>query len=218
MQVQCVKATPCSSVRAAKPATRCGSRLTRPRRAPRPMPRARPATIARKTCIWTRPMPAKACGSAGPTPATKAAANYAEVMCATDSAPATIVGADAEGKAELTTVVTRFIEGDEDANSFDNLDFQPGSGNLYVIEDHAERRCLGLPARWCRPRPEDRWLHHGCCRSRTPAPSRPASSLRPMARPPMSAIQHSDDTGMAAVDGYGTDDVLVISGFAPVAK
>ena len=32
------------------------------------------------------------------------------------------------------------------------------------------------------------------------------------------SVQHSDDTGMAALDGYGTDDVLVISGFAPVAK
>ncbi len=63
--------------------------------------------------------------------------NYAEVMCVTDSAPATIVAADAEGKVEaMTTVATRFIEGDKEANAFDNLDFQPGSGNLYVIEDH----------------------------------------------------------------------------------
>ena len=32
------------------------------------------------------------------------------------------------------------------------------------------------------------------------------------------SIQHSDDTNMAKVDDYGTDDVVKITGFAEVAK
>ena len=32
------------------------------------------------------------------------------------------------------------------------------------------------------------------------------------------SIQHSNDNAMELVDGYGSDDVLVIKGFAPVAK
>ena len=143
--------------------------------------------------------------------------NYAEVMCATDSAPETIAVPDAEGKAELTTVVSRFIEGDEDANSFDNLDFQPGSGNLYVIEDHPNGDIWA-----CLPDGADRDLKSdGCARML----SVKDSSAEPTGfiftadgSTAYVAIQHSDDKAMALVDGYGTDDVLVIKGFAPVAK
>mgnify|MGYP003395847557 CR=1 FL=1 len=38
--------------------------------------------------------------------------------------------------SKRSVVVNRFVEGDKNFNSFDNLDFQPGTGNLYVIEDH----------------------------------------------------------------------------------
>jgi len=32
------------------------------------------------------------------------------------------------------------------------------------------------------------------------------------------SIQHSDDTGMAKVDDYGTDDLIRITGFTAVTK
>lgn len=132
-------------------------------------------------------------------------------------APETIAVADAEGKADLTTVVSRFIEGDEDANSFDNLDFQPGSGNLYVIEDHANGDVWA-----CLPDGADRDLKSDGC---TRMLSVKDSSAEPTGfiftadgSTAYVAIQHSDDTAMAQVDGYGTDDILVIKGFAPVAR
>ena len=143
--------------------------------------------------------------------------NYSEVMCATDSAPATIPVPDAEMKAELTTVVTRFIEGDTDFNSVDNLDFQPGSGNLYVIEDHANGDVWA-----CLPDGADRNLKtDGCVK---------VLSVKDTSAEPTGfiftadgstayvSIQHSDDTAMPKVDDYGTDDLLRITGFAPVAK
>lgn len=143
--------------------------------------------------------------------------NYAEVMCATDSAPATIPAPDAEGKAELTTVVGRFLEGDREANAFDNLDFQPGSGNVYVIEDHANGDVWA-----CLPDGADRNLaSDGCIRT---------LSVKDTSAEPTGfifsadgstayvAVQHSNDKAMPMVDGYGTDDLLVITGFQPVAK
>lgn len=143
--------------------------------------------------------------------------NYSEVMCATDSAPETIAMPDAEGKAELTTVVTRFIEGDKDMNSADNLDFQPGTGNLYVIEDHPNGDIWA-----CLPDGADRNLtSDGCAKMLSVKDSSAEPTGFVFAADGLTAyvsIQHSDDKGMEAVDGYGTDDVLVIKGFAAVAK
>ena len=145
------------------------------------------------------------------------AANYSEVMCATDKAPETIAVPDADGKAQLTTVVTRFIEGDKDANSFDNLDFQPGSGNLYVIEDHPNGDIWA-----CLPDGADRDLKaDGCIKvlSVKDTSAEPTGFIfAPDGLTAYVSIQHSQDDGMAAVDGYGSDDVLVITGFAPVTK
>jgi len=143
--------------------------------------------------------------------------NYAEVMCATDSAPATIPVPDAENKAELTTIVTRFIEGDKDANSFDNLDFQPGSGNLYVIEDHANGDIWA-----CLPDGADRNLKSDGCAKMLSVKDTSAEPTGFIFSADGSmaylSIQHSDDKAMPLVDGYRSDDVLVIKGFAPVAK
>ena len=143
--------------------------------------------------------------------------NYAEVMCATDAAPENIPVPDAEMKAELTTVVTRFIEGDTDANAFDNLDFQPGTGTLYVIEDHPNGDIWA-----CLPDGADRNLKSdGCIK---------VLSVKDTSAEPTGfifdasgtvayvSIQHSDDTGMAKVDDYGTDDLIRITGFGAVSK
>ncbi len=143
--------------------------------------------------------------------------NYAEVMCAVDSAPETIAVPDAEMKAELTTVVTRFIEGDKDANSFDNLDFQPGTGNLYVIEDHPNGDVWA-----CLPDGADRNLKSdGCIKvlSVKDSSAEPTGFIFDASGTvAYVSIQHSDDTGMPMVDDYGTDDLIRITGFAPVAK
>ena len=143
--------------------------------------------------------------------------NYAEVMCGADAAPETIAVPDAEGKAELTIVVSRFLEGDKDANSFDNLDFQPGSGNLYVIEDHPNGDIWA-----CLPDGADRDLKSdGCAKmlSVKDTSAEPTGFIFSAdGRTAYVSIQHSNDKAMELVDGYGSDDVLVIKGFAQVAK
>ena len=143
--------------------------------------------------------------------------NYAEVMCAVDSAPETIAVPDAEMKADLTTVVTRFIEGDKEANSFDNLDFQPGTGNLYVIEDHPNGDIWA-----CLPDGADRDLKSdGCIKmlSVKDSSAEPTGFIFDASGTvAYVSIQHSDDTGMPKVDDYGTDDLIRITGFGPVTK
>ena len=56
------------------------------------------------------------------------AAMYGEIMCLVD-----------ESKTGVATnyrpFVTRFFAGDPDANFFDNIDFQPGTGNALLTED-----------------------------------------------------------------------------------
>ena len=143
--------------------------------------------------------------------------NYAEVMCAVDSDPMVIPVADAEGKVAPTTVINRFVEGDTDFNSFDNLDFQPGTGILYVIEDHPNGDVWA-----CLPDGADRDLKtDGCIRelSVKDTSAEPTGFiLDATGKTAYVSIQHSDDSKIAAVDDYGTDDVLKITGFGDVAK
>ena len=60
----------------------------------------------------------------------ESAGSFGEVMCAIDEDPNT---ASATSRSVL---VYRFIEGNNDFNQPDNLEFQPKTGNVYVIEDH----------------------------------------------------------------------------------
>ncbi len=75
------------------------------------------------------------------------AAHYGEVICAVDGDPMPTnpvdvvdarTGMEYLGDGTAMTIVTtnRFVEGDPRFNSPDNLDFQPKTGNVYVIEDH----------------------------------------------------------------------------------
>ncbi|MDZ4097032.1 MAG: hypothetical protein U1D35_19225 [Paracoccaceae bacterium] len=145
------------------------------------------------------------------------AQSYAEVLCVTDTAPLVVPVAGADGKIAMTTVVNRFIEGDRDFNSFDNLDFQPGSGNLYVIEDHPNGDIWA-----CLPDGGDRDLKtDGCIRilSVKDSSAEPTGFIfAPDGQSAYVSIQHSDDSAMAKVDDFGTDDLIRITGFAPVAK
>lgn len=144
------------------------------------------------------------------------AQNYAEVMCATDSDPLLIPVADAEGKIEPTTVINRFVEGDGEMNSFDNLDFQPGTGILYVIEDHDNGDIWA-----CLPDGADRDIKtDGCIRTLSVIDTSAEPTGFIFAADGKSAylsVQHSDDAAMEKVDDYGTDDLLKISGFAAVS-
>ncbi len=138
--------------------------------------------------------------------------NYSEVMCAIDADPLTIAVPDAEGKLAMTTSVSRFIEGDTDFNSADNLAFQPGTGILYVVEDHPNGDIWA-----CLPDGADRDLKSdGCVKMLSVMDTSAEPTGFTFSADGMTAyvnIQHSDDTNVAKVDDYGTDDVVVITGF-----
>jgi hypothetical protein len=134
------------------------------------------------------------------------AKNYAEAVCGVDSAPLTA------SNTQRTVVVNRFVEGDTDFNSFDNLAFQPGTGNLYVIEDHNNGDIFA-----CLPDGMDRDIKtDGCVKmlSVKDSSAEPTGFLFDASgRTAYVSIQHSDDTNMPLVDGYRSDDVLKITGF-----
>ncbi|HXF07097.1 MAG TPA: alkaline phosphatase PhoX [Candidatus Acidoferrales bacterium] len=140
-----------------------------------------------------------------------AAENYGEVMCAIDRAPLTA------SATNRTVTINRFVEGDPDFNQPDNLAFQPGTRNVYVIEDNPNGdiwACLADGA--------DRDIKtDGCVKmlSVVDASAEPTGFLfSGDGRTAYVSIQHSRDPadGSMDVDGYGTDDVLMITGFKPV--
>lgn len=134
------------------------------------------------------------------------AQNYAETVCGVDRAPLTA------SSTQRTVTVNRFVEGDTDFNSFDNLAFQPKTGNLYVIEDHDNGDIFA-----CLPDGMDRDIKtDGCVKmlSVKDSSAEPTGFLFDASgRTAYVSIQHSDDTNMSPVDGYPTDDVLKITGF-----
>jgi hypothetical protein len=97
------------------------------------------------------------------------AGHYGEVMCAVDHTPLpakptikidaqTGLGYLADGDAYTVVRVNRFVEGDPRFNSFDNLAFQPHTGNLYILEDHGYGEIIA-----CLPDGEDRDLRSDGC-------------------------------------------------------
>jgi hypothetical protein len=136
----------------------------------------------------------------------KEASNYAEVVCAVDRAPLTA------SATERTVVANRFVEGDADFNSFDNLEFQPVTGNLYVIEDDDNGDIFA-----CLPDGADRDIKSdGCVKllSVVDSSAEPTGFIFTAdGTAAYLSIQHSNDALMPLVDDYPTDDVLKISGF-----
>ncbi|BAV32677.1 phosphatase [Sulfuricaulis limicola] len=133
-------------------------------------------------------------------------ANYAEVVCGVDRAPLTA------SNTQRTVAVNRFVEGDTDFNSFDNLEFQPKTGNVYVIEDHDNGDIFA-----CLPDGMDRDIKtDGCVKilSVKDSSAEPTGFLFDASgTTAYVSIQHSNDANMPAADGYPTDDVLKITGF-----
>lgn len=139
------------------------------------------------------------------------AQNYAEVVCGIDRAP--LVASN----TQRTVTVNRFVEGDTDHNSFDNLAFQPGTGNLYIIEDHDNGDVIA-----CLPDGLDRDIKtDGCVKmlSVKDSSAEPTGFLFDASgTTAYVSIQHSDDAHMPLVDGYRSDDVLKITGFKQRSK
>ncbi|MBW9266780.1 MAG: PhoX family protein [Candidatus Thiodiazotropha sp. (ex. Lucinisca nassula)] len=136
----------------------------------------------------------------------EAAQNYGEVICGIDSDP---LLAD---ETEASVVVNRFIEGDADFNSLDNLAFQPITGNLYVIEDHGNGDIFA-----CLPDGGDRDIKSDGCVKILSVKDQSAEptgfEFTADGRMAIVAVQHSDDDFMPEYDDYPTDDILVITGF-----
>jgi hypothetical protein len=137
-------------------------------------------------------------------------ANYGEVLCAVDSQP------DAALPDVRSVVINRLLEGDPQLNQPDNIDFHPGSGNVYVIEDAT------FGDAWaCLPDGADRDIKSDGCvralsiRDRSAEPT--GFRFHPNGSVAYLAVQHSSDPAGSQVDGYNTDDLVVISGFGPVS-
>lgn len=144
------------------------------------------------------------------------ASNYAEVVCGIDE---DYLSADAGIRS---VKVNRFVEGDEDFNSFDNLDFQPHTGILYVVEDHDNGDIFA-----CLPDGSDRDIKtDGCMRIASVRSMGAGDDAEPTGftfdgsgTTAYVSIQHSGDDNCVptsdceAHDDYPTDDIVKISGF-----
>jgi len=131
---------------------------------------------------------------------------YGELVCATDSAPMTA------SPSQRTVVVNRLLEGDMDMNQHDNIEFQPKTGNVYVIEDNANGDIFA-----CLPDGTDRDIKSDGCikilsvKDSTAEPT--GFKFTPDGRTAYLSIQHSNDTNMPLIDDYRTDDLIKITGF-----
>ena len=136
----------------------------------------------------------------------EAAQNYGEVICGVDADP---MLAD---ETIASVVVNRFVEGDTDMNSLDNLAFQPHTGNLYVIEDHINGDVFA-----CLPDGDDRDIKTDGCVKMMSVKDQSAEptgfEFTADGKTALVSIQHSNDDLMGKVDDYGTDDIVVITGF-----
>lgn len=131
---------------------------------------------------------------------------YGELVCAVDNAPMTA------SASQRTVVVNRLLEGDMDMNQHDNIEFQPLTGNVYVIEDNANGDIFA-----CLPDGTDRDIKSdGCIKilSVKDSSAEPTGfKFTPDGRTAYLSIQHSNDANMPLVDDYRTDDLIKITGF-----
>jgi hypothetical protein len=134
------------------------------------------------------------------------AKSYGEAVCATDNAPLVA------SSAQRTVTVNRFLEGDMDMNQHDNIEFQPLTGNVYVIEDHANGDIFA-----CLPDGTDRDIKSdGCIKilSVKDSSAEPTGfKFTADGKTAYMVVQHSNDANMPQVDDYRTDDLIKITGF-----
>lgn len=131
---------------------------------------------------------------------------YGELVCAVDNAPMTA------SASQRTVVVNRLLEGDMDMNQHDNIEFQPLTGNVYVIEDNNNGDIFT-----CLPDGTDRDIKSdGCVKilSVKDSSAEPTGfKFTSNGRTAYLSIQHSNDANMPLVDDYRTDDLIKITGF-----
>jgi secreted PhoX family phosphatase len=134
---------------------------------------------------------------------------YGEIICAVDSDPLNV------GQDALTTIVNRFVEGDTEFTSVDSLDIHPITGDIYGIEDHKNGDVWA-----CLKDGADRDIKtDGCVRllAVKDQSAEPTGFIfSPDGTKAYLSIQHSNDDGFELVDGYRTDDIIVIEGFKAV--
>ena len=135
-----------------------------------------------------------------------AIANFGEVMCAIDAMPDTVE----KGKQQVA--VSRFLMGNADLNQPDNLEIHPATGMVYVIEDNPNGDIWS-----CLPDGTDTdTMTDGCLKilSVKDTSAEPTGFVfSPDGKTAYVNIQHSNDKSMDKVDGFGTDDMLKITGF-----
>jgi secreted PhoX family phosphatase len=157
----------------------------------------------------------------------ESAVNYGEVLCMIDTNPMgtgektnakngfNYLADSAESKGYAVATANRFVEGDTDFNSVDNLAFQPVSGNMYVIEDHNNGDIFA-----CLPDGADRDIKtDGCIKvlSVKDSGAEPTGfTFSADGRTAYVVIQHSSDGLMPLVDDFATDDIIKITGFKSV--
>jgi hypothetical protein len=140
------------------------------------------------------------------------AEHYGEIMCGVDTDPLNAIN---DG---TTAIVNRFVEGDPEFTSVDSLEIHPVTGNIYGIEDHKNGDIWA-----CLKDGEDRDIKtDGCVRllAVKDQSAEPTGFIfSPDGTKAYLSIQHSDDTGVTLhdggnlLDGYPTDDIIVIEGF-----
>jgi len=136
------------------------------------------------------------------------ASHFGEIVCGIDSDP---LLAEADFRS---VVVNRFVEGDSDMNSFDNLAFQPETGNLYAIEDDENGDVWA-----CLPDGADRDIKSDGCvkilrlKDQTAEPT--GFIFTADGRSAFFNVQHSADPADGSMDrdGWKTDDLIKITGF-----
>jgi secreted PhoX family phosphatase len=159
------------------------------------------------------------------------ASNFAEVVCAVDGVPTpgspntwldtrtgfSYLTNGGTARANLTTIVAnRFVEGDQRFNAMDNLDFQPHTGIVYVIEDDT----FGEIWACLRDGTDQNVKTDGCVAilSVTDPAAEPTGFIFDASgETAYVVIQHGEDTVSlrAPVAGVlqATDDILKITGF-----
>jgi hypothetical protein len=130
--------------------------------------------------------------------------NFGEVMCAVDRAPNSALA------TRRTVSTNRFIEGGGRFTQVDNLEFQPGTGILYLIEDNPNGDILA-----CLPDGEDNDIKSDGCVFAVSLkdPSSEPTGLVFMGDGSKAflAVQHSNDALLPNYDDYPTDDLVEIS-------
>lgn len=130
--------------------------------------------------------------------------NFGEVVCSIDRAPDTSL-------ANRRTVSTnRFIEGGGRFTQVDNLEFQPGTNILWLIEDNPNGDVLA-----CLPDGADEDIKSDGCvfavSLKDPSAEPTGLVFSGDGQKAYLAIQHSNDALMATFDDYPTDDLVEIT-------